>query len=280
MPTLKENIGPIAFRLHLVQGGNFLMGADKAIDPEADEDEGPVHEVSLSDFYLAEYPVTQDLWMEVMDGENPSYYEGPRRPVEQVSWLDALIFCNRLSLRTGHTPCYRNPDGSIYGQIKGKDDAWELPNKGQPYLDKNADGYRLPTEAEWEYAARGGRLASVGERYAGSDKLKEVGWFSDNSHGETKPVGLKMSNALGLYDMSGNVWEWCEDDWHDNYDNAPKDGRTWIDSPERGSARVGRGGRWGLTAQGCRSACRYGWYPDFRAYNVGFRLCLAPQSVG
>ena len=112
---------------------------------------------------------------------------------------------------------------------------------------------------------------------AGGDKLKEVGWYSDNSHGETKPVGLKAPNALGLYDMSGNVWELCADDWHDNYNQAPKDGSAWINIPERGSYRVHRGGSWVITAQYCRSAYRGSWQPDYRGDLVGFRLALAPQ---
>ncbi len=107
-----------------------------------------------------------------------------------------------------------------------------------------------------------------------------MGWYADNSHGETKPVGLKMPNALGLYDMSGNVWEWCEDDWHGNYKNAPKDGSAWVDTPERGALRVYRGGSWGGTPRHCRSAFRLHWRPGNRGRNIGFRLALAPQSVG
>ncbi len=279
-----QKIGPLEFNMLPIPGGSFRMGSKKD-DKEAFNQEKPDHDVRVSDFSLAEYPVTQDLWLEVMGGENPSFFQGERRPVEQVSWYDALVFCNRLSLRCGRSAAYLNPDGSIYGQIKGRDDAWELPNAGDPYWDSKSDGYRLPTEAEWEYASRGGtpslvRRAGVGS-YAGSDKLKEVGWFEDNSHGETKPVGLKQPNALGLYDMSGNVWEWCEDDWHDNYkNNPPTDGSAWIDKPNQGSYRVFRGGGWLYAARYCRSAYRGHWYPGDRGNLVGFRLCLAPQSVG
>ena len=134
-------------------------------------------------------------------------------------------------------------------------------------------------------------------KYAGSNDLKEVGWYYENSgdkplSGEwdaskltsnncrTHPVGQKKPNELGLYDMSGNVWECCEDDWHGDYKNAPKDGSAWVDTPERGSRRVHRGGGWNATARGCRSTCRVGWLPGDRVLNVGFRLALAPQSVG
>ncbi len=144
----------------------------------------------------------------------------------------------------------------------------------------------MPTEAEWEYAARGGTRnatqtgASSQTKYAGSDKLKEVGWYDANSHGETKRVGLKEPNELGLYDMSGNVWEWCEDDWHDNYKGAPADGSAWIDAPERGSNRVMRGGSWNFDAQYCRVASRTSYPPGNRWYTIGFRLALSLQSVG
>jgi formylglycine-generating enzyme required for sulfatase activity len=140
--------------------------------------------------------------------------------------------------------------------------------------------YRLPTEAQWEYAARGGPYHTDGYLYAGSDELKEVGWFEANSGSETRPVGQKYANQLGLFDMCGNVWEWCEDDWHGNYRGAPEKDAAWIDRPERGSLRVIRGGSWGSTARACRAACRYGYGPDYRGGDLGFRLALCLQSVG
>ena len=115
-------------------------------------------------------------------------------------------------------------------------------------------------------------------KYAGSDKLKEVGWFEQNSHKETKPIGLKMPNRLGLHDMSGNVWEWCEDDWHDSYKNAPNDGNAWVDAPERSLYRVYRGGNWDYAPLNCRVAFRNCWPPELRFNLLGFRLCLAPSS--
>ncbi len=139
--------------------------------------------------------------------------------------------------------------------------------------------FRLPTEAEWEYAARGG-IYSQGYAYAGSDKLKQVGWYDENSNRETHDVGLLLANELGIHDLSGNVLEWCEDDWHGNYDGAPKDGSAWIDSPDRGGYRVVRGGDYFYRALYCRPAYRGRASPDGRGYDIGFRFLLPFQSVG
>ena len=242
-----------------VAGGLFRMGSKKD-DKDAYSYERPDHDVQVSDFYMAEHPVTQGLWRAVVDwakkenpkvdlNPNPSFFTGDDRPVEIVSWDDAKLFIEYLNKWTANTP-----------------------------MRQSGYTYRLPTEAEWEYAARGGAF-SQGYQYAGSDLLKEVGWYNDNSHGETKAVGLKAPNELGLYDMSGNVWEWCEDDWHEDYKKAPKDSRPWIDTPQ-GTYRVYRGGGWGYTARGCRPACRDRWDPVNRYFNLGFRLVFALQSVG
>jgi formylglycine-generating enzyme required for sulfatase activity len=193
-------------------------------------DEQPIHPVQVPAFWLAEYPCTQALYQAVT-GQNPSHFEGKNRPVEGVSWEDITRdFLPRLRELTGRR-------------------------------------FRLPSEAEWEYAAKAGGDFT----YAGSDDLHAVGWYSDNSHRETKPVGLKMPNAWGLYDMSGNVWEWCEDDWHDSYDNAPADGSAWVDRP-RGAHRVCRGGYWYFHAGSCRAAGRYHNGPQNQGSPLGFRL--------
>ncbi len=154
--------------------------------------------------------------------------------------------------------------------------SWDdITNHFLPNLEKLTQRpFRLPTEAEWEYAAKAGGNF----KYAGSDDLHHVGWYDENSHQETKPVGLKMPNAWGLYDMSGNVWEWCEDDWHDNYRKAPADGRAWTAEP-RGAHRVFRGGNWYYHSVRCRAAYRYCNGARFRSGALGFRLAL-PQFKG
>lgn len=202
-------------------------------DEQAESREKPVQQVEVPDFYLGQHPVTQALWQAVM-GENPSFFPGADRPVESVSWDDCQVFIQRLNERTGQT-------------------------------------YRLPSEVEWEYAARGGAL-SEGYRYAGSDLLDEVGWYGRNSGNETHPVGQKLPNELGLYDMSGNVFERCEDDWHDSYEGAPVDGSAWIDQPQRAARRVSRGGLWFFAAQYCRVAFRNPYSPGHRDDGLGLRL--------
>ncbi|MCI5138866.1 MAG: formylglycine-generating enzyme family protein [Candidatus Electrothrix sp. AR1] len=168
----KENLtihlpdGP-AIELVYVQGGTFMMGSD---DTKAHDREKPAHQVKLSDFYIGKYPVTQKQWQAVT-GENPSEFQGEKRPVKNVSWDDAQGFLEKLN------------------QLAGKK-------------------FRLPTEAEWEFAARGG-IYSQGYKYAGSDRLKQVGWYIKNSNNKTQKVGLLLPNELALYDMSGNVWELC-----------------------------------------------------------------------
>lgn len=202
------------------------------------EREKPIHQVSLPAFWMAEYLCTQALYEAVMEGENPSYFKGKNRPVEMVSWDD----------------------------IKEK----FLPKLYQLTGEK----FRLPSETEWEYAAK----ANTNDEYAGANDLHEVGWFDENSHRETKPVGMKKPNDFWLYDMSGNVWEWCEDDWHDSYKNAPSNGSAWIDKP-RGSFRMLRGGGWSFNAEYCRTADRYNYDTRSRSDSIGFRLVL-PQFGG
>lgn len=215
-----------------VDGGTFKMGSDEY------EHEKPIHEVVVPGFAIGKYPVTQELWTAVMD-ENPSRFIGAIRPVEQMSWLDTQEFFEKI-----------NRDPRL------------LP--GQQF--------RLPTEAEWEYAARGGRK-SGSFRYAGGDKLDEVGWYDDNSHDETKAVGLKLPNELGLHDMSGNVWEWCEDQYHDSYKCAPKDGSAWL-GLEDDAFRVLHGGSWNSVPEGCRPSDRDDFHPAGRGSGVGFRVVL------
>ena len=193
-------------------------------EEDAEKYELPVHEVQIPNFFMGKHLVTQAIY-EAITGQNPSEFQGPEHPVETVSWNEAKEFIQQLNKQTGKS-------------------------------------YHLLTEAEWEYAARGGTY-SEDYLYSGSDNLKEVGWFEENNTPRgTKPVGQKLPNELGIYDMSGNVWEWCEDDDHDHYKGAPKDGSAWIDQPDRGEFRVLRGGYWGDRARDCRVSFRGRLGPD------------------
>ncbi len=215
-----------------VSGGTFTMGATSEQGSDALKNEEPTHSVTLSSFYLCKYEVTQALWRAVM-GNNPSRFKGNSLPVEQVSWNDCQTFISRLNNLTG----------------------------------KN---FRLPTEAEWEYAARGGNR-SRGYKYSGSNALSDVAWYEDNSGDKTHPVGSKSPNELGLYDMSGNVWEWCSD-WYGTYSSSSQTNPTGASS---GSNRVRRGGGWGNDASYCRSSFRIYDAPDDRYYFLGLRLALS-----
>ena len=197
---------------------------------DGESDEKPFHEVCVDDFYMGKYEVTQKEWTEVM-GSNPSYSKNRDNcPVEQVSYNDAQDFISRLNSKTG----------------------------------KN---YRLPTEAEWEYAARSGGRS---EKYSGGNNVDSVAWYDSNSGNKTHPVGQKEANGLGLYDMSGNVWEWCSD-WYadDYYRKSPRDNPKGADS---GQYRVLRGGSWNYSPQDLRASDRYRSYPDSRNDYVGFRV--------
>ncbi|TAE51932.1 MAG: formylglycine-generating enzyme family protein [Bacteroidetes bacterium] len=240
----------LAHHMVPVEGGTFQM----------DED----YPVTLSDYLLCRYPVTQTLWREVM-GADPEglYFTGTDRPVERVHWYDAVTFCNRLSEACGLDPAYIiDPDTpDPHNKSKYDDLKWSVS------LVAGARGYRLPTEAEWEYAARGGKC-SQGFEYSGSADLDEIGWYDDNSYGETQPTGLKAPNALGLCDLSGNVWEWCYD-WYDSFSFAPQSNPV---GPYHGENRVRRGGSWSRVPVYARVSRRYGWLPGRRSLNLGFRL--------
>jgi formylglycine-generating enzyme required for sulfatase activity len=216
-----------------VKGGTFQMGSN-----DGESDEKPVHSVTVSDFYIGKYEVTQKQWKEIMGAStslsNPSKFKGDNLPVEQVSWNDVQEFIVKLNQKTGKK-------------------------------------YRLPTEAEWEYAARGASTGSA-TKYAGSNNIDNVAWYSSNSGSKTHAVGTKRANELGIYDMTGNVWEWCSD-WFGAYKRGSQNNPKGAVS---GSRRVYRGGGWRSGAGGCRGANRADYSPGNSYNNLGFRLALVP----
>ena len=222
----------ICIEMVKVEAGTFMMGATSEMKDSYGW-EKPVHQVTLTnDYYMGKYEVTQALWQAVM-GSNPSEYKGDNLPVETVSWNDCQKFISKLNSLTGRM-------------------------------------FRLPTEAEWEYAARGGK-ESRGYQYSGSSNISDVAWYDENSGSKTHPVGTKQANELGIYDMTGNVWEWCSD-WYSSYSSSSQTNPTGSDS---GSARVSRGGGWNCNASYCRLSVRFYYTPDFRLDILGLRLALS-----
>jgi formylglycine-generating enzyme required for sulfatase activity len=240
----------------LVPGGSFLMGS-----PDTEENhlssESPQHLVTVKSFFLGRYPVTQEQWQIVAEtyehvnikdlDPQPSNFKGAKRPVGRVNWNEAKEYCDRLAKH------FKRP-------------------------------YRLPTEAEWEYACRAGTTTPF---YFGSTLSTELANYGGNfAYGngvkgeyreQTTPVEhFEIANAWGLYDMHGNVWEWCEDHWYKNYDHAPDDGSAWL-TEDAGAHRICRGGSWNNNPRYCRSACRFNYNPAHRSSIRGFRLaCAAP----
>ena len=224
----------IPVEMVFVQGGTFKMGSNFGV-----VDEQPVHEVTVGDFYIGKYEVTQQQWHMIMDQDtNKCYFEGcDSCPVERVSWYNVKEYIDKLN-------------------------------------EKTRMNYRLPTEAEWEYAARGGSL-SKGYKFSGSNAEVTVAWKVGNSHAMTHPVGRKKPNELAIYDMTGNVFEWCSD-WYSQtwYQISPKDNPT---GPPEGMHRVIRGGSWFYDNTGLRVTDRASANPSYRYGYVGFRLCRSAK---
>jgi formylglycine-generating enzyme required for sulfatase activity len=231
----------VAINMAVIPEGSFKMGSPE--DEEGrNKDESPQHQVNLAAFLMGVYPVTQAQWQAVM-GDNPSHFQGANRPVERVSWYEAMAFCRQVSQITGRT-------------------------------------FRLPGEAQWEYACRAGTNTPF---HFGATLTEKLANYNGNyTYGigvkgiyrhETTEVGSFSPNAFGLYDMHGNVLEWCEDSWHESYEGAPKDGSSWGgDNTDSSQAKIVRGGGWDATTWYCRSAVRLWTLPDVKGSMIGFRV--------
>ncbi len=253
-----EDLGKgVGLDMVLIPSGSFMMGSPED-ELERYENEGPQHLVSIQTFFMSKYPVTQAHWEAVAAlpqvnrklNPAPSNFKGKNRPVESVSWWEAVEFCDRLSRKTDRD-------------------------------------YHLPSEAEWEYACRAG--TSTPFHFGETIAPELANYYSEDaygpgptakSRGETTDVGsFGVANAFGLYDMHGNVLEWCADHWHENYEGAPTDGSAWVTENENNS-RMLRGGSWYGDPRSCRSAYRLGSYPDLRSSPVGFRVaCAAARTL-
>ena len=231
--TVEQLVAELAQNMVFVEGGTFMMGTNFDDNDyfEINADETPAHKVTVSSYYICKYEVTQELWQAVM-GDNPSVFKGARLPVDNMTLEECHDFLSRLNSITG-------------------------------------ESYRLPTEAEWEFAARGGNN-SKGFKYAGSNNISEVAWYDDNSGNKTHIVGTKKPNELGLYDMSGNATEWCQDLYHPNYYEYA-DGIVNPKGPSTGTLRVYRGGDYFLKTKFHRVTNRH-FPPIYQGRGIGFRL--------
>ncbi|MBR5784614.1 MAG: formylglycine-generating enzyme family protein [Bacteroidales bacterium] len=225
------SVDGILFNMIPVQGGTFTIGCTKEQSDECWDIEKPEHKVIITGYYLAETEVTQELWEAVM-GNNPSTFKGSKRPVENISWDDAQEFIKRLNKKTGRK-------------------------------------FRLPTEAEWEFAARGGNLTKR-NKYCGSNNLDDVAWYDENAEAQTHEVKTKQPNELGFYDMSGNVWEWCND-WFTVYTVHSETNPQGV---PKGFRRILRGGCWNSYSSFCRVSHRDSYIPSANDYGSGLRLAL------
>ena len=263
----------------LVEAGTFKMGSN-----EGYSDNKPVHEVTITKpFYMGKYEVTQAEY-EVYcsygsSSPSSSYGDGDNYPAYYVSWYDALVYCNKRSMAEGLTPCYSINDST------DPEDWGDVPTSSNGTWNSvecnwNANGYRLPTEAEWEYAARAGDNTVDSLTYSGTsdvNKLGDYAWYYDSANDNTHEVGTKLPNAFGLYDMSGNVWEWCWNWFTDSYDTTTEGGSDPTGA-SAGSYRVRRGGGWDYYSGYCAVSCRYSSSPYGRDYYLGFRVVRASSK--
>ncbi len=249
----------VDFDMVEVPGGKFEMGDTAGVGRS---DERPIQKVELSSFLICRTPVTQKLWNLVMN-ENPSNYQGFELPVERISWYDAIEFCNKLSIMADFTPYYIIDEEKTDADNLNKNDG----KKWLIHCNRDADGYRLLTEAEWEFAARGGNNSNF-YNYAGAEQVNSVAWIKDNSAFKTHPVGQKKPNEIGLYDMSGNIWEWCWD-WYDNYIEAELINPC---GPKQGLYKIIRGGSWADNKNYQRVASRGKENPSGKYSSIGLRI--------
>lgn len=231
----------LSFNMIHIEGGTFDMGSTQFKDSQ------PIHTVALSEFWICDMLVTQAIWAYVMSN-NPSHFKGINRPVDNISW--------------------NNINDEKYGFLATLNRITE----GLVYKNKT---YRLPTETEWEYTARSGKHSSkYNFKYPSSNKLNSVGWYGENSHDETKPLGLKIPNLLGIYDLSGNVSEWCEDQWHIDYKGAPINNLSWSDR-KTDNLRIRRGGSYFNIEERCNLTFRNFSSAPTQKNRIGFRLALS-----
>ena len=260
--------------------GSFKMGSEAGYDYNK-----PVHEVKISKgFYMGKYEVTQKEYLDVMEkwgGSEPSdtYGKGDTYPAYYVSWYDALVYCNKRSLAEGLTPCYtikNSTDPEDWGAVPtSSDSSWN-----EVICKWDANGYRLPTEAEWEYAARAGNGTTETLIWSGTDKEDELGnyaWYEINSENKSHEVGTKKPNAYGLYDVSGNVWEWCWNWLTEKYDTE-KEGGSEPKGAASGDSRVLRGGSWFSGSVSCAVSYRNDYFPHGRNSSLGFRVVRASSK--
>ena len=283
-PSGPDNGGTKEERFVLIPAGSFQMGSTEGYNENK-----PVHEVIITKpFYMGKFEITQaeyEKYCSYTGSSSPSssYGDGDNYPAYFVSWYDALVYCNKRSIAEGLTPCYSINDSTNPEEWGELPTAWDDPLRDTwdaVECDWNANGYRLPTEAEWEYAARAGDNTVDSITYTGTSDVNKFGdyaWYYDNSNGTTHEVGTKLPNAFGLYDMSGNVYEWCWNWFTSEYDENTEGG----DNPtgiSAGSGRVLRGGCMISDSVNCAVSCRNNYDPDVRFSNLGFRVVRSAFS--